>query len=393
MEYTTDNIRNIFIKYFTNKDHQFVPSSSVIPNNDPSLLFVNAGMNQFKDIILGEKEITYKRAVNSQKCIRAGGKHNDLDDIGKDVYHHTFFEMLGSWSFGDYWKEEIIGYAYDLLINVYGLDKNKIYVTYFSGTELLEEDIETKILWSKYISTDRILPFGMKENFWEMGNTGPCGPCTEIHYDRSGVDRDAKDLVNKDDPNVIEIWNLVFMQYNRISDSELLPLKTRHVDTGMGLERLVSILQNKKSNYDTDAFVPIISEINKIAQLNGIREYSGLVGEIDVGKIDTTYRIIADHIRTSTISIGDGLLPGHKANGHVLKKIIRNAIKEGIIGLNLLDKNTYKFELFLYKLVPITCDTLKSHYIYLKDDELIKHIMAIILEEENNYLEVLKRNQ
>lgn len=322
----------MFLDYFIKKrDHQYVHSSSTIPLDDPTLLFANAGMCQFKPVFVGTIDpnsdmAKLKRAVNSQKCIRAGGKHNDLDDVGKDVYHHTFFEMLGNWSFGDYFKREICTWSWELLTKVYGIPTERLYVTYFGGDNEsgLEPDLEARDIWLELgVGETRILPGDMKDNFWEMGDQGPCGPCSEIHYDRIG-NRDAAHLVNMDDPDVLEIWNLVFMQFNRESDRSLRPLPNKHIDCGMGFERLVSVIQNKRSNYDTDLFGPLFAAISNGT---GVRPYSGLVGEDDSEGIDMAYRVLADHARTLTIALSDGGRPDNVGRGYVLRRILRRAVR------------------------------------------------------------------
>ncbi|KAG0151156.1 hypothetical protein CROQUDRAFT_651357 [Cronartium quercuum f. sp. fusiforme G11] len=383
-------VRQTFLDYFGKQNgHTFVPSSSVIPFDDPTLLFANAGMNQYKSIFLGTIEPTnslanVKRAVNSQKCIRAGGKHNDLDDVGKDTYHHTFFEMLGNWSFGDYFKTEAQTMAWELLTKVYGLPQDRLYVTYFEGdmAQGLEPDLESKQIWLDLgLDESRILPGNAKDNFWEMGATGPCGPCSEIHYDRVGG-RNAAGLVNQDDPLVLEIWNNVFIQYNRESDGKLRPLPARHVDTGMGFERLVSVLQDKSSNYDTDVFAPLF---NKIQELTGARPYEGKLGTDDVDGIDTAYRVVADHVRTLTFAISDGGVPNNVGRGYVLRRILRRGSRY------VHKKFNVPIGSFFSRLAPTLIEQMGGFFpeITKRTDEL----MEILNEEEQSFAITLDRGE
>ena len=344
------DIRTAYIDFFRVKaGHTFVPGSPVVPYDDPTLLFTNAGMNQFKDVFLGRGSRPYTRAVNSQKCIRAGGKHNDLEDVGNDVYHHTFFEMLGNWSFGDYFKEESIAWGWELLTGTFGLNPDRIYATYFGGDAKagLEPDEEARQIWRRFLPANRVLPGSMKDNFWEMGESGPCGPCSEIHFDRIGG-RDAAALVNSGDPDVLEIWNHVFIQFNRETDGTLKQLPARHVDTGMGLERLVSVIQGKRSNYDTDLWSPIFSAIHEVT---GARPYGGVLHD----HIDIAYRVIADHVRCLTAAACDGAGPGSDGRNYVLRRILRRAARHGRQTLGM-DRP------FVFELVPSVVATLGTAF-------------------------------
>jgi len=383
-------IRRAFVSFFEARAHTVVPSSPVVPHDDPTLLFANAGMNQFKPLFQGTVApgsplAGLKRAVDTQKCIRAGGKHNDLEDVGRDSYHHTFFEMLGNWSFGDYFKHEAIDWAWELLTGpresgCFGLPADRLYATYFEGDEKTGQpaDTEARDLWLKHLPAERVLPGNAKDNFWEMGDTGPCGPCSEIHFDRVGG-RDAAGLVNRDDPDVLEIWNLVFIQFDRQPDGKLNPLPAKHVDTGMGLERLVSVLQDKRSNYDTDLFTPYFEAIRK---LTGARAYGGRFGAEDEGNVDTAYRVLADHARTLTFALADGAVPGNEGRGYVLRRILRRAVRYARQNLDAKPG-------LVAELVPVVVNTMGEAFPELRTNSA--NIVQMIAEEEESFGRTLDR--
>ncbi|NBQ47508.1 MAG: alanine--tRNA ligase, partial [Sphingobacteriia bacterium] len=342
-------VRQTFLDFFKSKGHHIVPSAPMVVKGDPTLMFNNSGMAPFKDIFLGNSPIRYPRIADTQKCLRVSGKHNDLEEVGVDTYHHTMFEMLGNWSFGDYFKKDAINWAWELLTDVYKIDPSRLYVTVFEGSsdDGLSFDQEAYDLWKAMVPPERIINGNKKDNFWEMGDMGPCGPCSEIHYDgRSEEERAAipgQTLVNNDDPRVIEIWNNVFMEFERRADGSLVNLPKQHVDTGMGFERLVRVLQHKQSNYDTDVFTPLL---RKVEELSGLRYKPE---EDDKGKkqqlINIAMRVIADHIRTISFSIADGQLPGNTGAGYVIRRILRRAIRYGYQTLNLREP-------FMYRIVP-----------------------------------------
>src|SRR5579871_605457 len=376
---SANEIRQQFIDFFVQKHgHTFVPSSSVVPWDDPTLLFTNAGMNQFKDVFLGTGTRPYRRAVNSQKCIRAGGKHNDLDDVGKDTYHHTFFEMLGNWSFGDYFKKEAITWAWELLTSVWGLDKARLHVTVFEGDagEGLEPDDDAAEFWRTMTDIDptHIHRGKKKDNFWEMGETGPCGPCTEIHIDRT-PDKSGGKLVNAGRAEVIEIWNLVFIQFNRGEDKQLTPLPAKHVDTGMGFERITAVLQGKNSNYDTDIFTPIFEAIQ------GITRAPQYMGKLEDFR-DIAYRVIADHIRTLTVALTDGARPGNVGRDYVLRRILRRAERYGRQYLGASRP-------FLCELVPTVAAVMSPAFPELERDPA--KVAGLIRDEEESFIKTLDR--
>ncbi|MBF4985647.1 alanine--tRNA ligase, partial [Nonlabens mediterrranea] len=372
----SQQIRQTFLDFYKSKQHEVVASAPMVIKNDPTLMFVNAGMNPFKEYFLGINDSKYSRIADSQKCLRVSGKHNDLEEVGVDTYHHTMFEMLGNWSFGDYFKKEAIAWAWELLTEVFKIDKDCLYVTIFEGdtSENLERDTEAYDYWKEFIAEDRILNGNKKDNFWEMGDQGPCGPCSEIHVDiRTAEEKAAVDgasLVNADHPQVVEIWNLVFMQYNRMADGSLKNLPAQHVDTGMGFERLAMVMQGVQSNYDTDVFTPLIREIETITG----HAYGKTEQE------DIAIRVIADHVRAVSFSIADGQLPSNNGAGYVIRRILRRAIRYGFTYLN-------KKEPFIYMLVNTLSKQMGDAFPELKSQKNL--ILNVIKEEEQSFLRAL----
>ncbi|MBK6522117.1 MAG: alanine--tRNA ligase [Sphingobacteriaceae bacterium] len=378
-------VRDTFLSFFKSKGHHIVPSAPMVVKGDPTLMFNNSGMAPFKDIFLGNSPIKYPRIADTQKCLRVSGKHNDLEEVGVDTYHHTMFEMLGNWSFGDYFKKEAISWAWELLTDVYKIDKSRLYVTVFEGSkeEGLAFDQEAYDTWKQFVSEDRILNGNKKDNFWEMGDMGPCGPCSEIHYDGRSEEERAKvngaTLVNSDNAQVIEIWNNVFMEFERKADGSLVKLPKQHVDTGMGFERLVRVLQKKQSNYDTDVFMPLI---NKIEELSGLRykteneEHHKKQRDINIA-----IRVIADHIRTISFSIADGQLPGNTGAGYVIRRILRRAIRYGYQSLNMKDP-------FMHRLVPTLAHQMGAAFPELNTQKLL--IEKVLKEEEISFYKTLE---
>jgi len=381
----SSKIRQTFLDFFKSKGHQIVPSAPMVVKGDPTLMFNNSGMAPFKDIFLGNAPIKYSRIADTQKCLRVSGKHNDLEEVGVDTYHHTMFEMLGNWSFGDYFKKEAISWAWELLTEVYKIDKERLYVTVFEGSkeEGLNFDQEAYDTWKQFISEDKILNGNKKDNFWEMGDMGPCGPCSEIHYDgRSDEERNkipGATLVNNDNPQVIEIWNNVFMEFERRADGSLIKLPKQHVDTGMGFERLVRVLQGKQSNYDTDVFTPLIRKIEELSGLkyNTEDEEKHKMQQI----INIAMRVIADHIRTISFSIADGQLPGNTGAAYVIRRILRRAIRYGYQTLNLKEP-------FMYRIVPTLANQMGDAFPELQHQKIL--IEKVIKEEEISFYKTLE---
>ncbi|WP_297974872.1 alanine--tRNA ligase [uncultured Capnocytophaga sp.] len=382
---TSQEIRELFLKFFESKGHTIVPSAPMVIKNDPTLMFTNAGMNQFKEFFLGNAKPKYKRVVDTQKCLRVSGKHNDLEEVGRDTYHHTMFEMLGNWSFGDYFKREAISWAWELLTEVYKIPKENLYVTVFEGSpeEGVPFDQEAYDIWKERIAEDHILLGNKKDNFWEMGDQGPCGPCSEIHVDIRSAEEKAKvagrDLVNNDHPQVIEIWNNVFMEFNRKADGSLEKLPAQNVDTGMGFERLCMVLQGKQSNYDTDVFTPLI---HKVEEITKTKYTNGIKVTPEQEQINVAIRVISDHIRAVAFAIADGQLPSNNGAGYVIRRILRRAIRYGFTFLG-------QKEPFIYKLVETLVKQMGGTFHELEKEFLL--IVSVIKEEEASFLRTLEQ--
>ena len=382
---TSQEIRELFLKFFESKGHTIVPSAPMVIKNDPTLMFTNAGMNQFKEFFLGNAKPKYKRVVDTQKCLRVSGKHNDLEEVGRDTYHHTMFEMLGNWSFGDYFKREAISWAWELLTEVYKIPKENLYVTVFEGSpeEGVPFDQEAYDIWKERIAEDHILLGNKKDNFWEMGDQGPCGPCSEIHVDIRSAEEKAKvagrDLVNNDHPQVIEIWNNVFMEFNRKADGSLEKLPAQNVDTGMGFERLCMVLQGKQSNYDTDVFTPLI---HKVEEITKTKYTNGIKVTPEQEQINVAIRVISDHIRAVAFAIADGQLPSNNGAGYVIRRILRRAIRYGFTFLG-------QKEPFIYKLVETLAKQMGGTFHELEKEFLL--IVSVIKEEEASFLRTLEQ--
>ncbi len=376
----SSEIRQKFFEFFEGKGHKIVPSAPIVVKNDPTLMFTNAGMNQFKDFFLGNAEPSNVRVADTQKCLRVSGKHNDLEEVGRDSYHHTMFEMLGNWSFGDYFKKEAIAWAWELLIEVYGLDPERLYITVFEGDEKekLEADEESVDIWNEFVPKERILYFDRKDNFWEMGDTGPCGPCSEIHVDlRSDIERaktPAQDLVNMDHPQVVEIWNLVFIQFNRKANGSLENLPSKHVDTGMGFERLVMAMQGKTSNYDTDVFSAFIEKIEATTGIKYTSKYD------ESSMTDIAMRVIVDHVRAVSFTIADGELPSNTGAGYVIRRILRRAVRYYYSFLDIKEP-------FIHSLVPLLAERFAK--VFPELDKQKDFVKKVILEEEKSFLNTL----
>ena len=390
---TANEIRDSYKKFFESKQHAIVPSAPMVIKDDPTLMFTNAGMNQWKDIILGTRDPEPRRRADTQKCLRVSGKHNDLEEVGHDTYHHTMFEMLGNWSFGDYFKEGAIDMAWEYLVDVLKLNPEDLYVTVFEGSpeENIPRDDEAAKYWAKHVPEDHIINGNKHDNFWEMGDTGPCGPCSEIHVDsrtpeqKAASGKTGRELVNQDDPQVIEIWNIVFMQFNRKADGSLEPLSMNVIDTGMGFERLVRMMQGKHSNYDTDVFQPIIKAEQQITGLKYLtfeEEEASQTRDASQASINVAMRVCADHLRAVAFSIADGQLPSNAKAGYVIRRILRRAVRYAYTFLNQKDG-------FLYKLVPTLVAEMGGAFPELEAQQQL--VTKVIKEEEESFLRTLEK--